>query len=142
MHREGTLARTSEGTIRLGSEMAYHARVSGVKGLFHSDELPAYGMTREEVELVADRLGVEEEDAFALVADDGERAAAALRRAVDRANAAIDGVPEEIAGYEHIRIFAIQGIKVTFDGDDPLVLFGVVGHRFAVAIGVVDDRSR
>ena len=91
----GTLARTPDGTIRLGTEMAYHARVAGVKGLFHSDELPAYGMTREEVELVADRLGLEDEDAFALVADEEERATAALRRAVDRANVAIDGVPEE-----------------------------------------------
>lgn len=91
----GTMARTPDGVIRLGTEMAYHARVAGVKGLFHSDELPAYGMTREEVELVASKLSVEEEDGFALVADEGEKATAALRRAVDRANVAADGVPEE-----------------------------------------------
>lgn len=91
----GTLSRTKEGVTRLGAELAAHARVSGVKGLFHSDELPSYGITGEEVRLISDALKVAEEDAFLLVADRQERASAALVRAVDRANIALDGVPEE-----------------------------------------------
>jgi glutamyl-tRNA(Gln) amidotransferase subunit E len=91
----GTLSKSEEGVTRLGAELAAHARVSGVRGLFHSDELPAYGITGEEVRLIADALEVGEEDAFVLVADKQERARAALARVVDRANVALDGVPEE-----------------------------------------------
>ncbi len=54
----GTLGRTEAGVKRLGAEMAAHARVAGVKGLFHSDELPGYGMTRAEVEDVITELQV------------------------------------------------------------------------------------
>ena len=90
-----TLSRTEDGVGRLGAELAAHARVSGVKGLFHSDELPGYGITDSEVELIRDALKMGEEDAFVLIADDAERAHAALVRAVDRANIGLDGVPEE-----------------------------------------------
>ena len=90
-----TLSRTEDGVSRLGAELAAHARVSGVKGLFHSDELPGYGLTDKEVELIRDALKMGEEDAFVLIADDAERAHAALVRAVDRANIGLDGVPEE-----------------------------------------------
>jgi glutamyl-tRNA(Gln) amidotransferase subunit E len=90
-----TLGMTEDGVKRLGAEMAAHARVSGVKGLFHSDELPGYGMTKAEVEDIASTLSLDSEDAFVLVADKEEKASAALVRAVERANVAIEGVPEE-----------------------------------------------
>ncbi|MGD9962896.1 MAG: Glu-tRNA(Gln) amidotransferase subunit GatE, partial [Thermoplasmata archaeon] len=91
----GTLGRTESGVKRLGAEMAAHARVAGVKGLFHSDELPDYGITRAEVEDIALELAVGPEDAFVLISDSEERARAALVRAVDRANAGILGLSEE-----------------------------------------------
>ncbi len=91
----GTLGRTEAGVKRLGAEMASHARVAGVKGLFHSDELPAYGITAEEVATIAAALGLEEGDAFVIVADRRAKAEAALRRAVDRANVGLEGVVEE-----------------------------------------------
>jgi glutamyl-tRNA(Gln) amidotransferase subunit E len=91
----GTLSPTEAGVKRLGPELAAHARVAGVKGLFHSDELPAYGVTIAEVEDVNTALAVEPGDAFVIVADDEARARAALARVVDRANAAIGGVQEE-----------------------------------------------
>ena len=90
-----TLSKTDDGVTRLGAELAAHARVAGVRGLFHSDELPAYGITNEEVGLISDVLEMDDEDAFVLVADEPARAQAALARAVDRANLALDGVPEE-----------------------------------------------
>ena len=90
-----TLSPTEDGVKRLGPEMAAHARVAGVKGLFHSDELPAYGITIAEVEDVNSALSVEPGDAFVLVADDESKARAAIARAVERANAAMEGVPEE-----------------------------------------------
>lgn len=91
----GLLGPTDAGVKRLGSEMAAHARVAGVKGLFHSDELPGYGVTVAEVEDIASTLQVEAGDAFVLIADQEDRARAALSKAVERANAALDGVPEE-----------------------------------------------
>ena len=91
----GTLSKTEDGVTRLGAELAAHARVAGVRGLFHSDELPAYGITDEEVGQISEALELDDEDAFVLVADKPERAKAALIRAVDRANTALDGVPEE-----------------------------------------------
>jgi len=90
-----TLSATESGIKRLGAEIAAHARVAGVKGLFHSDELPGYGMTKAEVEDVSSVLSLESDDAFAIVADSEEKARAALVRVVDRANMALDGVPEE-----------------------------------------------
>ena len=85
-----------EGEVkRLGPEMAAHARVAGVKGLFHSDELPGYGMTVAEVEDVRTALKAQPEDGFVMVAEEEEKARAAVVKAVERANAAIEGVPEE-----------------------------------------------
>ncbi len=91
----GTMGRTEAGVKRLGPELAAHARVAGVKGLFHSDELPGYGMTRAEVEDVMSALGATPEDAYFIIADDEGKARAAMLRAVERANVAIAGVPEE-----------------------------------------------
>jgi len=91
----GTFAPSEGGVKRLGPEMAAHARVAGVKGLFHSDELPGYGIVLAEVEDIRAALGAGPEDGFVIVADEEERARAALVRAVERANAAIEGVPEE-----------------------------------------------
>jgi glutamyl-tRNA(Gln) amidotransferase subunit E len=91
----GVLGPTEAGVKRLGPEMASHARVAGVKGLFHSDELPGYGVTVAEVEEVRAVLLVEPEDAFFLIADEEEKARAAILRATDRLDFAIEGVPEE-----------------------------------------------
>jgi len=91
----GMLGRTENGVKRLGPEMAAHARVAGVKGLFHSDELPGYGITKAEAEDVISALGIAPLDAYVLVADAEDRARAALAKAADRANAGIEGVPEE-----------------------------------------------
>ncbi len=91
----GLLGPTDKGVKRIGPEMAAHARISGVKGLFHSDELPGYGITKAEVEDVASALSAENGDAFVLIADQESKARAAMARSVDRANVAIQGVPEE-----------------------------------------------
>lgn len=84
------------GSLRLGAEMAQYARTAGVKGIFHSDELPNYGIEQEYVDALKEHLALTDEyDAFVICAAPGRKASAALKLAVDRANAAIDGVPEE-----------------------------------------------
>ncbi|KUH32760.1 glutamyl-tRNA amidotransferase [Thermococcus celericrescens] len=79
---------------RLGTEMADRAK-KYVKGIFHIDELPNYGITELEVNGVIEKLGLGEEDAFVLVAAEEETAKNALREVVQRAREAIEGVPEE-----------------------------------------------
>ena len=44
------LMKSHDSKLRLGAEMAQYARTCGVAGIFHSDELPAYGIEKEEVE--------------------------------------------------------------------------------------------
>ena len=90
----GTL-RSADGRLRLGAEMAQYARSRGVAGIFQPDELPAYGITEEEVQAIRNELDLREGDAFALCADQADRAEPALLAAVARANQALIGVPEE-----------------------------------------------
>ena len=79
---------------RLGTEMADRAK-KYVKGIFHIDELPNYGITQGEVHAVIERLKLGDEDAFVLVAAEEETAKKALREVLQRAREAIEGVPEE-----------------------------------------------
>lgn len=84
---------------RLGTEFADRARYwAEVGGIFHSDELPKYGISEEEVEEVKKILGCEKGDAFILVFDEKEKAEKALRAVWERAVEAIHGVPEETRG--------------------------------------------
>jgi glutamyl-tRNA(Gln) amidotransferase subunit E len=83
-------------TLRLGAEMAQYARTKGVKGIFHSDELPNYGIERQYVERLREHLGMTGEfDAFVICATKEKKAKEALQIAVERANQALLGVPEE-----------------------------------------------
>jgi glutamyl-tRNA(Gln) amidotransferase subunit E len=82
--------------LRLGTEMADRAKFWGrVGGVFHTDELPAYGITAEEVEKLRKNLEAYDEDAVVLVADNQENAGDALKAVVERAREAIAGVPQE-----------------------------------------------
>ena len=83
------------GKLRLGAEMAQYARTKGVKGIFHSDELPNYGIEKEFVESLREFMHLSKEDAFVLCAAKEKKAIDALKIAVERANFALEGVPEE-----------------------------------------------
>ena len=84
------------GKLRLGAEMAQRARTKGVKGIFHSDELPNYGIEQSYVDKLRDFLGMNGEfDAFVICAAKEKKAVDALEMAVARANEAMVGVPEE-----------------------------------------------
>ncbi|ERH11095.1 MAG: glutamyl-tRNA(Gln) amidotransferase subunit E [halophilic archaeon J07HX64] len=80
---------------RLGTEFADHAKRHGAGGIFHTDELPAYGVTEAEVATLCDAVGAGPDDAVALVADDPETAELAIDAVAGRAATAIEGVPEE-----------------------------------------------
>jgi len=81
---------------RLGTEMADHARYhGGVRGLFHTDELPAYDITDEEVASLKDRMAASEPDAVIIVADNKKKSERALKAVLERAREALRGVPRE-----------------------------------------------
>ncbi|MFC7080248.1 Glu-tRNA(Gln) amidotransferase subunit GatE [Halorussus caseinilyticus] len=83
---------------RLGTELSDHAKRHGAGGIFHTDELPAYGVTDEEVAALREAVGAGEEDAVAIVAADPETADLAIEAAAERAETALEGVPEETRG--------------------------------------------
>jgi glutamyl-tRNA(Gln) amidotransferase subunit E len=92
----GLLGRELAPGLRLGTEMASRASFWGrVGGIFHTDELPAYGIIGDEVLSVKRILGCEEVDAAVLVADQRDKAVDALTAVVERAREALLGVPTE-----------------------------------------------
>ncbi len=76
---------------RFGSELADYAR-KYVPGIFHSDELPNYGITEDEKNRVLKEL---ESDSFVIVASTKEKAENALKEIIKRIEIAFQGVPEE-----------------------------------------------
>ena len=81
---------------RLGRELAGAAKLAGVKGIFHADELPAYGITSEEVTGVRSALDLDEEDAFVLCCAPSWQATLALEAVLERARIAWHRIPQEV----------------------------------------------
>jgi glutamyl-tRNA(Gln) amidotransferase subunit E len=92
---KGLIGKEVQPGRRFGTELAGYAKKMGVAGIFHTDELPAYGITSQEVEKINQFLDLDEEDAFILVADEEEKSRNALQEVQRRARAAMVGVPEE-----------------------------------------------
>ena len=80
---------------RFGTELSSYAKKRGVSGLFHTDELPAYGITQEEVDNLREFLDAKPEDAIIIVAHDPDIAESALEEVIRRAKLAFEGVVEE-----------------------------------------------
>ncbi|MGI6448145.1 MAG: Glu-tRNA(Gln) amidotransferase subunit GatE [Methanobrevibacter boviskoreani] len=80
---------------RFGTELSSYAKKRGVSGLFHTDELPAYGITQEEVDKLREFLDAKPEDAIIIVAHDPDIAESAIEEVIRRAKLAFEGVVEE-----------------------------------------------
>lgn len=80
---------------RFGSELSDVAKRFGVGGIFHTDELPAYGISEEEVIKLKRAFNATDEDCVIIVAADEERAVNALNAILERAEVARYGIPEE-----------------------------------------------
>jgi glutamyl-tRNA(Gln) amidotransferase subunit E len=93
---DGLLKKELSSGMRLGSELAGMARFWGrVGGIFHTDEMPNYGIREEELEKLAQVLKKDPQDALVFVADTAENATDALKAVVERARVALVCVPEE-----------------------------------------------
>jgi glutamyl-tRNA(Gln) amidotransferase subunit E len=91
----GILGKEIQPEKRFGKEVSEYVKVKTKAGIIHSDELPAYGITQQEIDAVGEKLGMQKEDAFVLVCAATEVAEEALIVVIKRAQQAILGVPEE-----------------------------------------------
>ena len=81
--------------IRLGKELGELVRFYDLGGVFHSDELPNYGITEEEVKEVRSRLALAESDAFIIVGGPSEKVRFASDAIIRRLKVSMAGVPTE-----------------------------------------------
>lgn len=81
---------------RLGRELAGAAKLAGVKGVFHSDELPAYGIKSAHVERVREDLNLSDSDGFVLCLAPRWQAELALESVLQRARTAWHRIPQEV----------------------------------------------
>ncbi|GAD51565.1 glutamyl-tRNA(gln) amidotransferase transferase subunit [Halarchaeum acidiphilum MH1-52-1] len=95
---DGLVGKELQPDRRLGTEFSDHAKRHGAGGIFHTDELPAYGVTADEVDAMRAAVGAGEDDAVAMVAAEADVARGAIEAAADRARTAMEGVPEETRG--------------------------------------------
>jgi glutamyl-tRNA(Gln) amidotransferase subunit E len=76
--------------------MADYARYwGGVRGIFHTDELPDYDISEEEVLNLRSIMKATERDSVVIVADEAEKCRRALSAVLDRAKEALVRVPSE-----------------------------------------------
>lgn len=94
----GLVGREIQPDRRLGSEMSDYAKKCGVGGIFHTDELPAYGVTADEVARLRARMNAGDRDCVVIVAAvNDNQSACALNQVIIRAHLALSErpVPEE-----------------------------------------------
>ncbi len=92
----GLVGREVQPERRLGTELSDYAKFwGGVGGIFHTDELPKYGITEDDVQNLRKTLRAKQQDAVVLVAAPRENCQSALKAVVKRAREAVTGVPAE-----------------------------------------------
>lgn len=81
---------------RVGTELSSVLKAkTTLKGLFHSDELPNYGILEKEIILVSEKLNLKENDAFILVMAKTEEIDYIKQVIENRLNQFLIGVPKE-----------------------------------------------
>jgi len=81
--------------IRLGKEIGQLVKFYGIGGIFHSDELPNYGIEEKDVEMVKNILSVKLNDAFFVIAAPLSKIDFVIESIIQRINQAMKGVPPE-----------------------------------------------
>jgi glutamyl-tRNA(Gln) amidotransferase subunit E len=92
----GMLGFEPDPDVRIGKELSELVRFFGLGGVFHSDELPSYGIKSEEVQAIKNRLSIDEEmDAFVIVGGPKLKVHFAVEAIIQRLKMALNGVPAE-----------------------------------------------
>jgi glutamyl-tRNA(Gln) amidotransferase subunit E len=92
----GLIGKELQTKRRFGTELANYVKTkTGLKGVLHSDELPAFGVSEKEISEVNSLLSCSKEDAFVLVSGEKEKAVNALNVVLERCITALEKVPSE-----------------------------------------------
>jgi glutamyl-tRNA(Gln) amidotransferase subunit E len=86
------------GERRFGSELSDYAKVTGVTGLLHRDELPNYGISTDEVEKICKILDCSEKDNFVIIVTNKDSATKAIDAVKERILVAFESIPQETRG--------------------------------------------
>ena len=81
--------------IRLGKELGQLVRFYGFGGLFHSDELPNYGITNSEIDAINQLLEIEDNDAFIILGGPKSKISVAIDAICKRLSYVQVGIPSE-----------------------------------------------
>jgi glutamyl-tRNA(Gln) amidotransferase subunit E len=82
--------------IRIGKQLSELVRFYGLGGIFHSDELPNYGISEEEVIAISKRLEMAADvDAFVIIGGIRDKVEFAVESIIRRLKMALIGVPSE-----------------------------------------------
>jgi glutamyl-tRNA(Gln) amidotransferase subunit E len=82
--------------IRIGKQLSELVRFYGLGGIFHSDELPNYGISEEEVIAISKRLEMAADvDAFVIIGGVRDKVEFAVESIIRRLKMALIGVPSE-----------------------------------------------
>ncbi|MDE1842896.1 MAG: Glu-tRNA(Gln) amidotransferase subunit GatE [Thaumarchaeota archaeon] len=81
--------------IRLGKQLGELVRFFGLGGLFHSDELPNYGIEEKEIQQVKNVLSIGPNDAFIIIAGNEKKLDVVIDSIIKRIEDAKKGVPAE-----------------------------------------------
>lgn len=81
--------------IRLGKQVGELVRFFGLGGVFHSDELPNYGIYDTEIKEIRKMLELEQNDAFLILAGEMKKVEPAIESIIKRIEDAKIGVPAE-----------------------------------------------
>jgi glutamyl-tRNA(Gln) amidotransferase subunit E len=81
--------------IRLGRELGDLVKSYGIGGIFHSDELPNYGISSEDVQSISSELKMKKNDAFVLIGGSTKSLNTVLTELSNRIKRSFSGVVPE-----------------------------------------------
>jgi len=81
--------------IRLGKELGQLVRFFGIGGIFHSDELPNYGIENSDIEKIKNLIKNNDNDGFLIIAGKDSKIDFAIDSIINRIDDAKLGVPAE-----------------------------------------------
>ena len=81
--------------IRLGKELGQLVRFFGIGGIFHSDELPNYGIEKSEMEQITKLLDLDQKDGYVIITGEKSKINFAIDSIINRIEESKIGVPAE-----------------------------------------------
>ena len=81
--------------IRIGKELGQLVRFFGIGGVFHSDELPNYGIEKFEMEQITKLLDLDQKDGYVIITGEKSKINFAIDSIINRIEESKIGVPAE-----------------------------------------------